>query len=241
MGASGANPALGRSGQAEAAVALLLAVVVLLGGFVELLMSSHRPPTELISVGFVVSPSSDEASAQSARPSRSRAKTSTEVRAEAALAAVVGSSRGGWTPEIGRSIAERALAWQSWPYSFGAGDASGPTYGHAVDEASRRDGQVKGFDCSGLVLYALAPWRRVDHLASAQYGQAGSFHPALDQLAPGDLIFWSSDGTVSGVGHVAVYIGNGMVVQAPQSGAYVTVTPLDRVEAGRIGVTRPLT
>jgi len=156
-------------------------------------------------------------------------------------AASVAAPQGDWTPERGRMIAQRALAWLSWPYSFGGGNEAGPTYGHAVDHDSRNDGHVLGFDCSGLVLNALAPWLRLDHDAAAQYSEAGSAHPALDALQPGDLVFWSKDGTIGGIGHVAVYIGNGDVVQAPQSGAYVDVVRLDHVEPGRIGVTRPLT
>jgi cell wall-associated NlpC family hydrolase len=66
-------------------------------------------------------------------------------------------------------------------------------------------------------------------------------HPSLASVQPGDLVFWSKDGTINGIGHVAVYVGNGYVVQAPRSGARIQVTPLDMVEPGRIGVTRPLT
>ena len=58
---------------------------------------------------------------------------------------------------------------------------------------------------------------------------------------PGDLVFWSDDGTVSGIGHVAIYIGNGNVIQAPFSGAFIEITPLDQVESGYYGATRPLT
>ena len=59
----------------------------------------------------------------------------------------------------------------------------------------------------------------MDHYAPNQYTQAGSFHPSTGQLMPGDLVFWSDNGTVGGIGHVAIYIGNGNVVQAPFSGA----------------------
>lgn len=148
---------------------------------------------------------------------------------------------GNWTYQRGEQIARRAVSWIGWPYSWAAGDANGPTYGVAVDAASRNDGQIRGFDCSGLVIYALAPWLSVVHDAASQYTQAGTVHPSLSSLQPGDLIFWSKDGTIGGIGHVAIYIGNGNVVQAPYSGAYVEVTPLDQVEPGRIGVTRPLT
>ncbi|MEO6703667.1 MAG: NlpC/P60 family protein [Jatrophihabitantaceae bacterium] len=146
-----------------------------------------------------------------------------------------------WTPAIGQAIADRALTWLGWPYAFAGGNAAGPTFGKAVDYASRNDASVYGFDCSGLVMYALAPWLSVDHSASDQYSQAGSQHPGLDQLLPGDLIFWSDDGTVVGIGHVAVYLGDGQVVQAPHSEAFVEITPLGQVETGYYGATRPLT
>lgn len=157
------------------------------------------------------------------------------------LAAPIPPPQGNWTYARGLLIAKRALAWLNWPYSFDAGDASGPTYGVAVDADSRNDGHIRGFDCSGLVINAMAPYRQLDHSASAQYTEAGTFHPALSDLQPGDLVFWSSDGTIGGIGHVAIYLGNGNVVQAPHSGAYVDVVRLDQVEPGKIGVTRPLT
>lgn len=148
---------------------------------------------------------------------------------------------GDWTLRRGELIARRALRWRGWPYSFGAGGPTGPSYGHAVDWDSRHDDQVYGFDCSGLTMYALAPWLSLTHYAAAQYTEVGSYHPAIDALEPGDLVFWSTDGTVAGIGHVAIYIGRGLVVQAPHSGDVVRVTPIDRVEAGTMGATRPLT
>ena len=148
---------------------------------------------------------------------------------------------GNWTPQRGARIARRALKWLNTPYSFGAGGPDGPSYGVAVDHDSRNDGHVYGFDCSGLTMYALAPWLRLDHDAAAQYTEVGSFHPAMDSLWPGDLIFWSSDGTIQGIGHVAIYLGDGYVVQAPHSGDVIRVTPINEVEAGTMGATRPLT
>lgn len=148
---------------------------------------------------------------------------------------------GNWTPDRGVRIARRALRWLNMPYSFGAGGTDGPSYGTAVDWDSRNDGKVYGFDCSGLTMYALAPWLHLDHDAAAQYSEVGSFHPSLDTLLPGDLVFWSKDGTVQGIGHVAVYIGGGYVVQAPHSGDVIRTTPIYSVESGTMGATRPLT
>jgi len=152
-----------------------------------------------------------------------------------------GTSTSPWTATTGQAIAARALQWLGWPYTFDGGNTAGPTYGKAVDDDSRRDASVFGFDCSGLVMFALAPWLTVDHLASDQYTQAGSSHPSVDQLQPGDLLFWSSTGTIAGIGHVAIYLGDGQVVQAPYSGAFIEVSPLDKVESAYYGATRPLT
>ncbi len=153
----------------------------------------------------------------------------------------VRTSNAGWTAGIGQTAANRALAFLGMPYSFAGGNFNGPTYGVAVDFDSRNDASVFGFDCSGLTLYAWGPWVRMDHYAPSQYTQAGSFHPSTDQLMPGDLVFWSDNGTVAGIGHVAIYIGNGNVVQAPFSGAFIEITPLFQVESGYFGATRPLT
>jgi cell wall-associated NlpC family hydrolase len=78
------------------------------------------------------------------------------------------------------------------------------------------------------------------HLAAEQYF-AGRLHPAVPALKPGDLVFWSNNGKAAGIHHVAVYIGNGNVVQAPNSGDIVRVTPLANVDSGYFGATRPLT
>jgi hypothetical protein len=148
---------------------------------------------------------------------------------------------GTWTPAIGQTIADRALQWLGWPYTWAGGNTDGPTYGRAVDYASRNDSHVYGFDCSGLTLYALAPWIRLDHYAATQYTQAGTVHPSVPQLVPGDLVFWSGDGTRVGISHVAIYLGNGQVIHAPHSGAYIQITPLNQVASGYYGATRPLT
>lgn len=148
---------------------------------------------------------------------------------------------GNWTPDRGVQIARRALHWLNWPYSFGAGGEYGPSYGHPVDADSRNDDKVYGFDCSGLTMFAVAPWKHLSHDAASQYTEVGSFHPAMNSLQPGDLIFWSADGTIEGIGHVAIYLGNGNVVQAPRSGDVIRVTPIYQVESGAMGATRPLT
>jgi cell wall-associated NlpC family hydrolase len=158
-----------------------------------------------------------------------------------AAAAPLPRNPGHWTPALGRYAANRALAWIGTPYAWAGGNAAGPTRGVCAGNGAQHDCQVVGFDCSGLALYGWAPFRALPHLASTQYSVAGRVHPAINELQPGDLVFWSDGGTVAGIHHVAVYIGEGLVVQAPQSGDIVRVTPLRQVDSGYFGATRPLT
>lgn len=146
---------------------------------------------------------------------------------------------GGWTAAKGMRAVRRAYSTLGTPYAWAGGGQYGPSYG--VCDASNgapNDCYVDGYDCSGLAMYA---WGRSwDHYAATQYYQAGSYHPGAGNLMPGDLIFWSTNGTVGGIHHVAVYKGGGQIIEAPYSGGYVQVAPL--YEYGSFfGATRPLT
>lgn len=131
-----------------------------------------------------------------------------------------------WTPAMGRTAVARATAWTGLSYSFAGGSASGPTYGVNSGDGGWWDSRVWGFDCSGLTLYAWAPYTALKHDAAAQYKQRGTFHPTVNELMPGDLLFYSSTGRASGIGHVAMYAGAGQIVQAPQSGYTIGVSEL---------------
>ena len=62
------------------------------------------------------------------------------------------------------------------------------------------------------------------HYSVAQYEAVQ--HISFSELRAGDLVFWSSNGAASGVYHVALYIGNNQIIQAPHTGAYVEVSSL---------------
>ncbi|MGN6575811.1 MAG: C40 family peptidase [Nocardioides sp.] len=78
------------------------------------------------------------------------------------------------------------------------------------------------WDCSGLTMRA---WQQagvyLPHYTQAQY-DAGTPITA-DQLRPGDLVFWSTSSSPAGIHHVALYLGDGMIVHAPRTGRPVTV------------------
>lgn len=81
-----------------------------------------------------------------------------------------------------------------------------------------------GFDCSGLVMYAWsAAGVQLPHYSVSQYDV--TTHLTESELLPGDIVFYNSpyDGYL---GHEAMYIGNGRVVQAPMTGMDVQVTSI---------------
>lgn len=77
-----------------------------------------------------------------------------------------------------------------------------------------------GFDCSGLTSYVYA------HVTGKNIGRTtwnqdnSGTHISLSDLKPGDLIL------EYGKGHVAMYVGNGMQVEAPQPGDNISVNPV---------------
>ncbi len=77
------------------------------------------------------------------------------------------------------------------------------------------------FDCSGLVYAAYRSaglgWPNWDRLNSSLY--AGyTKHVTLDELVPGDLLFYSYKGTLSSIHHITIYAGNGMMWEANSKG-----------------------
>lgn len=140
------------------------------------------------------------------------------------------SHGGGWTPALGRAVAHAALHWLGTPYAWAGGNADGPTEGTYPDRG------VRGFDCSGLALWAWAQAGvHLPHYSGYQY-ESGR-HIPRDALMPGDLVFWSFDGTPDGIHHVAIYLGHGRVVQAPHSGDVVRISRM--WSEGYVGATRP--
>jgi cell wall-associated NlpC family hydrolase len=101
-----------------------------------------------------------------------------------------------------------ALSRVGMPYVWGA---AGPT----------------AFDCSGLVQWSFAQAGVVMPRVAADQARTGPAVP-VSQLQPGDLLFYHFDPTAPGyISHVAIYIGKGLMLQAPQPGQNVEVVPVD--------------
>lgn len=95
------------------------------------------------------------------------------------------------------------------------------------------------FDCSGFTRWA---WQAagidLPHYSGAQW--AISQHIAIDDLEPGDLVFYWGAGERGDPSHVGLYIGDGQMIHAPGSGRSVRVESIwywqgARVAAGRVG------
>jgi cell wall-associated NlpC family hydrolase len=94
--------------------------------------------------------------------------------------------------------------------------------------ASRR-----GVDCSGLVMLAYdAAGIDFPHYSGAQYEDTERV--PLWNIQPGDLLFYGYDGD----DHVAMYVGHGMMIEAPETGEVVHITPV-RLGYGFFGLGRP--
>jgi cell wall-associated NlpC family hydrolase len=87
------------------------------------------------------------------------------------------------------------------------------------------------YDCSGLTMMAwAAAGVSMPHYSGAQYAMFP--HVPLDQLEPGDLLFWGPGGSE----HVAMYIGGGLQIAATHTGDYVRIQPEG---SSPVGAARP--
>ncbi len=120
------------------------------------------------------------------------------------------------------------------PYVWGGGSYSGPS-GSAVAPPALV-GQP-GFDCSGLVMYAVYQASggavALPHLSEEQVtlGQAvavgsGAQVLASGTLEPGDVIGFFNLDADNQWDHIGVYVGNGEMIDAPETGQVVSVTNL---------------
>ena len=112
-------------------------------------------------------------------------------------------------------VIKRAQSQIGVPYSWGGGNAAGPSRG--IDGGAN----TVGFDCSGLVLYAFAgAGIKLPHYSGSQYNMGRKIPSA--QMRRGDVIFWGPNGSQ----HVAIFLGNGQMIEAPYTGSFVKISPV---------------
>lgn len=109
----------------------------------------------------------------------------------------------------------------------------------AIAEAQRQLGKPyewgaagpDSFDCSGLTMWSWrAGGKSLPHSTYAQWDSTSRV--AIADLQPGDLVFFGSD-----LHHMGLYVGNGQMIEAPYTGAYVRYASIFRSDlygAGRV-------
>jgi hypothetical protein len=145
----------------------------------------------------------------------------------------------------GADALRRAATQIGTPYSWGGGSPSGPSTGFCDGTNGYLGGRCSasstvGFDCSSLAQYAYWPSLHLPRTAAAQYGATSNRPVSRQDLKPGDLLFWSHGGSGS-IYHVALYAGDGNVLQAPRTGRDVELAPMTSAMPDRdyYGATRP--
>ncbi|GAB0106895.1 NlpC/P60 family protein [Nocardia sp. JMUB6875] len=119
------------------------------------------------------------------------------------------------------TVIDRAMSQLGVEYAWGGGDEDGPTLGirDGGTADSYGDYNKSGFDCSGLMIYAFAGVGvSLPHYSGYQYTM-GTRVPVA-QRARGDMLFWGPGGSQ----HVALYLGNNKMIEAPQSGDVVRIS-----------------
>jgi cell wall-associated NlpC family hydrolase len=112
-------------------------------------------------------------------------------------------------------VIQRAGSQMGVPYSWGGGNAVGPSRG--IDSGAG----TTGFDCSGLILYGFAGVGiKLPHYSGAQYDMGRKIPSS--QMRRGDVIFYGPGGSQ----HVTLYLGNGQMLEAPYTGSTVKVSPV---------------
>lgn len=132
------------------------------------------------------------------------------------------------TPQVTGSAAietviDRAMSQLGVTYAWGGGDEDGPTLGIRDGGVADRHGDYNkvGFDCSGLMLYAFAGIGvSLPHYSGYQYNAGTRVDVANRER--GDMLFWGPGGSA----HVALYLGNGTMIEAPESGDVVKISPV---------------
>ncbi|WP_064256287.1 NlpC/P60 family protein [Rhodococcus sp. HS-D2] len=120
-------------------------------------------------------------------------------------------------------VIDRAMSQIGVPYAWGGGNENGPTRGIRDGGVADVHGDYAkvGFDCSGLMIYAFAGIGiSLPHYTGYQY-TAGTQVPS-SQMRRGDMIFYGPNASQ----HVALYLGDGQMLEAPQSGSFVKISPV---------------
>ena len=141
--------------------------------------------------------------------------------------AVCGGEGGGSSAATGdiAAVLERAETTLGQTYVFGGGGWDGPTNG--------------GQDCSGLTTYSyMAAGVRLPRTARAQWAALRSYEVSPSEAQPGDLIFEAWGRLGDEVSHVAIYTGDGQMIEASRGAAVTKFSPARLSGDQFVGIAR---
>ncbi len=118
-------------------------------------------------------------------------------------------------PQAIEYVIRRGASQMGTPYSWGGGKPNGPSRG--IDSGAN----TVGYDCSGFTQFSYAGVGVLIPKYSGDQYNAGRKVPKA-QAKRGDLLFWGPGGSQ----HVAIYLGNGQMLESSGSAGKVTVSPL---------------
>jgi len=175
-----------------------------------------------------------------------RAVEAEQARAAAAASAAAAAPRGGGTSGVATTgggvtsaptpatpvAAPRPAIPQPPPVSGKAGAAVAAAYSQlGVPYVAFKASPSQGFDCSGLTSWA---WAQAGVSIPHQSGQQFRSNPQVPkaEVQPGDLVFFYSP-----ISHVGMYVGDGMMIDSPHTGAFVRLRAVNWNAV--VGVSRP--
>jgi cell wall-associated NlpC family hydrolase len=145
------------------------------------------------------------------------------ARVESLVPIYTASLSSGSASSFGQAVVAAATSQLGIPYSWDGGNAAGPTSGIGSGATTI------GFDCSGLVLYAVAQ-ASDDQIALPHSSelQATMGTPVAPQnIQPGDVIAFALGPDPADYDHIGIYIGNNEMIDAPDTGAFVRIDTLN--------------
>lgn len=169
---------------------------------------------------------------EKAKTSYESKKQQEEEAARRAAAAAAANTSSNSTPNRGGSTSSSNSGSSS-----GSSTVAAPSSGSVsavLNEAYKHLGKAyvygatgpNNFDCSGFTQYVFRNAAGID-ISRTTYSQINVGTPvSQSQLQPGDLVFPHA-------GHVGIYVGNGQMIHAPQTGDVIKVSPVYKFYAAR--------
>ncbi|GGG09717.1 hypothetical protein GCM10007304_24780 [Rhodococcoides trifolii] len=197
--------------EAAAAAATRVAAETAANQLASSLAADERSHTDLDSSPTTTTTKPSTAKPSTAKPSTTKPSTTGKVDTSLTGSAAI------------ELVVDRGMSQLGVQYSWGGGNANGPTKGIRDGGVADSYGDYNkvGFDCSGLMMYAFGGLGiKLAHYTGYQY-TAGTQIPSA-QMKRGDMIFYGPNASQ----HVALYLGDGKMLEAPQSGDVVKVSPV---------------